>query len=633
MACDHCRSIDVERLYNEKPGTLFDHHSTVEELEACSEATGCQLCEWIRSGLGYPYWSKGDDRVGYFRDNIAEANGFSKITFQSSLLRSLSFEVFVLEGSRLANPNIISGRPVSPYSDSENCFQLAKRWKDQCLEHHSDTCLRRTDQKLPTRVIDVGPSDGSHEPCLKISEGEEGDWVALSHCWGTESRFVLSSNNIASFQKIISFQTLPPTFRDAIIVTRKIGYRYLWIDSLCIIQDSHEDWVLESKSMQDYYKDAILTISADSAAGDHVGFLGKRHQLAPSLTIELTTGDKLGIRKIVKMESHISKRAWTLQEFLLSPRSLQYMPDQLIWECHASKLCESDTKPQDNNSWAQEKSLKRFFSTPSLELSDSKSFQPSSRWYNLVEDYSLRNMTKKDDILPAISGLAREIAQQSGYTYAAGIWIEEICIGLGWYPVRSATAKESDEYHAPSWSWASWPTSPGIAFTVPHLVNEDMYERKATLIRYKIILEDDDKFGRVKSGSIDLRAKCISMRSWLEQNYLKFHYVRDRYDFTKTAMSSYIRKPMEPDDILCFFDSFDENTTSEKISEETHLFHISTLTTSSYTRMYALLLVQVENSPKETYRRVGLIDISTPTYTEEYLMDQSTWEEKEVHII
>ncbi|CAG8978666.1 hypothetical protein HYALB_00011763 [Hymenoscyphus albidus] len=198
-------------------------------------------------------------------------------------------------------------------------------------------------------------------------------------------------------------------------------------------------------------------------------------------------------------------------------------------------------------------------------------------------------MTKKNDILPAISGLAREIAQQSGYTYAAGIWIEEIRRGLAWHSSCSATAKESDEHHAPSWSWAFWPTSPGIEFMMrPGALYADMDEGKATLIRYKIIPEDDDKFGRVKSGYIDLRGRGISMRSWLEQNHLIFNY----------------------------------------ISEETFLFSIFTEDDDSTIYTYALLLVQVENSPKETYRRVGLI---TFWPREGYSMD--TWDKKEVHII
>lgn len=100
-----------------------------------------------------------------------------------------------------------------------------------------------------------------------------GTWVSLSHCWGTKKHFTLSSST--PLDSPLDIQTLAPTFQDAITVTRRLGYRYLWIDSLCIIQDSHTDWATESSLMKEYYKHAIVTIAVDSAEGDHEGFLGK----------------------------------------------------------------------------------------------------------------------------------------------------------------------------------------------------------------------------------------------------------------------------------------------------------------------------------------------------------------------
>jgi hypothetical protein len=126
---------------------------------------------------------------------------------------------------------------------------------------------------LPTRVIDVSPIDGSWEPRLKVTGCEEGEWVALSHCWGTKLRFVTVSSNIEAWMCSIPLQDMPPTFQDAVYTTRQLGYRYLWIDSLCIIQDDHQDWVAESTRMREYYKHAAITINCDSASGDDVGFL------------------------------------------------------------------------------------------------------------------------------------------------------------------------------------------------------------------------------------------------------------------------------------------------------------------------------------------------------------------------
>lgn len=99
---------------------------------------------------------------------------------------------------------------------------------------------------MPTCVIDIGHPSGPIVPRLYVNEGRRGPWVALSHCWGREVHFVTDSENIWAKQTGISLADLPHTFQDAIHVTRKLGHGYLWIDSLCIIQDSRSDWARES---------------------------------------------------------------------------------------------------------------------------------------------------------------------------------------------------------------------------------------------------------------------------------------------------------------------------------------------------------------------------------------------------
>jgi hypothetical protein len=94
---------------------------------------------------------------------------------------------------------------------------------------------------MPPRVIDVGPEDGSQSPYLSLTESQRGCWVSLCHVWGRTSRFVTDSRNLQARQKAILMEDLPLTFRDAVEVTRRLGQRYLRIDSLCILQDSRKD--------------------------------------------------------------------------------------------------------------------------------------------------------------------------------------------------------------------------------------------------------------------------------------------------------------------------------------------------------------------------------------------------------
>lgn len=115
----------------------------------------------------------------------------------------------------------------------EQCFTLSKAWLDDCLENHPK-CSNHSMSELPRRVIDVTPG---RLRLVVPRVGKRAHWVALSHCWGQSSTFKTTSNTLESHKRRLDWEELPKTFRDAICVTRALGVRYLWIDSLCIIQD------------------------------------------------------------------------------------------------------------------------------------------------------------------------------------------------------------------------------------------------------------------------------------------------------------------------------------------------------------------------------------------------------------
>jgi hypothetical protein len=130
---------------------------------------------------------------------------------------------------------------------------------------------------LPTRVLDVGPADGSSEPCLVLARGIQSPYVALSHCWGSSKPLVTWTSHIQEHLAVIPFQRLLQMCQDAVTATLKLGYRFLWIDSLCIIQDSQEDWQRECAKMAEIYRNAVLTVAGPAAAGSSTGFLGGRN--------------------------------------------------------------------------------------------------------------------------------------------------------------------------------------------------------------------------------------------------------------------------------------------------------------------------------------------------------------------
>ena len=147
---------------------------------------------------------------------------------------------------------------------------------NQCVEDHKSCLGLSSGQKqLPSRVIDVG-ADAAN-PRVKESGGEIGRWAALSYCWGGDSSFILVSHNKHQFYTgEYPLQAFPQTLQDAIVLTRHMGIPYLWVDALCIIQDSPSDWAAEASRMKDVYGDAIITIAAAESSSTQAGIFRNR---------------------------------------------------------------------------------------------------------------------------------------------------------------------------------------------------------------------------------------------------------------------------------------------------------------------------------------------------------------------
>ncbi|KAH6670921.1 heterokaryon incompatibility protein-domain-containing protein, partial [Plectosphaerella plurivora] len=154
-----------------------------------------------------------------------------------------------------------------------SCLQFASDSLTECRLHHSD-CGERQSHFVPTRLLDLGQEDDF----VRVYEthGDLKEWVALSHCWGGHQPLKLLKSNAAQLKERIDMADLPPTFRNTVDVCRKLSLRYLWIDSLCIIQDDAQDWEHEAAQMGQIYKDAFLVIVGASSANPETPFLGPR---------------------------------------------------------------------------------------------------------------------------------------------------------------------------------------------------------------------------------------------------------------------------------------------------------------------------------------------------------------------
>src|ERR1700761_5601500 len=125
---------------------------------------------------------------------------------------------------------------------SDRSLHQAEQWIQKCANEHGSRCWRRVDRDvLPKRLIDVGQFDGDPIRLVDTKEDKiEGDYMTLSHSWGQDKMFKLEQSNLGRFRNGISWHELPNTFREAVKVTRRFNIRYIWIDSLCIVQDTAE---------------------------------------------------------------------------------------------------------------------------------------------------------------------------------------------------------------------------------------------------------------------------------------------------------------------------------------------------------------------------------------------------------
>jgi len=166
---------------------------------------------------------------------------------------------------------------------SGDTFLLALEWMRSCRENHPG-CRNapRGVLELPTRLVNVGPSDGSQNPKLVVPpRGDRAvEYLTLSHCWGGADIYKLTSDTFSTLLSGLSLETLSKTFKDAIIITRCLGFRYIWIDSLCIFQDSPSDWDHEAACMGSVYRNSICTIAALESVDGNGGCFAQR---SPSL--------------------------------------------------------------------------------------------------------------------------------------------------------------------------------------------------------------------------------------------------------------------------------------------------------------------------------------------------------------
>ncbi|KAF2124911.1 HET-domain-containing protein [Dothidotthia symphoricarpi CBS 119687] len=387
--------------------------------------------------------------------------------------------------------------------------------------------------QIPGRLIELQYGD-----TLRVCDSSsilpsDKSFAALSYVWGASQDFILLSTNIDSLMRGFTPEKLPQTIRDAVTVTRRVGLRYLWVDALCIIQDSDQDKLRELPNMGLIYKYATVTIVASVAKFATEGFLNhiaeqKSYEIDP-VAIPYRTDNALYDRAQLvlsypatynRFDDPINDRAWTFQELMLSTRAILFTYRGI------------QTINRENIKPVEGPMSKTDYQLPNLSWSGklfSLATSPENIrqvWLSARGEYSRRNITYQTDRLLAISAIAQEIGRVYQGRYLAGMWEHDLAVDLGWKVAREFNEGDetilprlrAKEYVAPSWSWAS----------VDGSVESYADNSGGETMDFQVVSCDVElavpgfTHGAVKSGVLAVKGRiCTCFWRWHPHAYLK----------------------------------------------------------------------------------------------------------------
>ncbi|KAH6625466.1 heterokaryon incompatibility protein-domain-containing protein, partial [Boeremia exigua] len=486
-----------------------------------SSKQGCSMCGFIQDAIQHFDPDSKDASLALLR--IAHT-GACVISMSNS---SSTLQVYTPRGYPPAWPGVVRGDLLSSSAGSQEAFEFAQRCLQKCDTYHPE-CKASTTQ-LPTRLIEIYQDQTSYVRLVEAKRGHSGSYVALSYCWGVGDNVKTTLTNYSQMLSAIPVATLPQTLQDSISITRQLQQRYIWIDAICIIQDSASDWEAESVTMATVYRNAYLTIAAGTAEAATEGFMTHQYPAADfPAPFQIPWCNKDGVQSVLAAriipgyEMHgdgvegipLETRGWCLQEQLLSTRILTYREEELYWTCLASSLCECSLRDHMASQQIRTAGDSRI---PYASLFQITKEEAWDKWRYVVEDFMLRSLTNESDRLPAIAGVATVIQAITGSGYLAGLWTDNLLPGLMWESARlgcstlSAEPCASRQYIAPSFSWAS---SSNIA-QYGKAVDSSLENRNTTwifkckLLDSGCILRGSHSLGQVESAFIRLTGPLL----------------------------------------------------------------------------------------------------------------------------
>lgn len=464
---DH-RADSQESLADLPKVEVFDHHSTLGALKR--SARDCHLCALLSAyDLEYPELEKDSSNDTTYvmkvirADLHSEGPGVLKVQIRGARHTEATY---LMDGQPKPKTQ---GTLSYARTDQHEVLDLAKEWLNGCLTTH-EACHSRSHPTgsgvLPTRLVKVAgfrTTVFSTKLCLGKDLPLGTRYLTLSHCWGGADIVKLTEDSLPSFLSDIPLQRLPQNFRDAAAITLFLGCEYLWIDSLCIIQDSAEDWKREAAAMGNVYRYSLCTIAALGAKDPHGGCFVNRSALSFTpcqLFPDSATRTGVYAENWRSRGPHSSQgsyletlltRGWVVQESALSPRTLYFGSEMVHWGCTTSTGSEAGPKLSTST---EAKNIKRRFYDLLDKLKDGDYDRWAHDWWDIIMGYTSCNLSFASDRWPAISGLATIVESKSSSRLVHGLWAVNLPFELLWKVINPRSDKRL-EGDAPSWSWIS----------------------------------------------------------------------------------------------------------------------------------------------------------------------------------
>jgi hypothetical protein len=329
-------------------------------------------------------------------------------------------------------------------------------------------------------------------------------------------------------------EKLSQTLRDAMTICKELGIQYLWIDALCIVQDGASEKAHDLAAMGQTYRNSILTLVAAKGSSADAGMLQSAFPNPGTLCLQslgypqgnvpdtsLITAPWMRFQKVSdgllstpvwltptshEIESYlkthaIESRGWTLQERLLSRRLLIYSETNMRWLCRALEACDGgDTKI-----------LGRHRLTGALE--NLRWSGDLVTWRAVVQEYTRREITQPEDKLNAVAALAEDCAAATAYTYAAGLWTQNVAMDLMWFfQINRQQPVPACVYVAPTWSWAAY-TDP-VGWPPEKFLAAFRQDSSFGMIEYlQTLMYEEVRFGAITAASLRVRGRILCLGS------------------------------------------------------------------------------------------------------------------------